>query len=86
MVNRKFVDQQPTRTRSKWWHLLPIFFNLLGGVIAYFAIRHDDPKKAKNCLWIGIILTAINISIGVIVFLFTQPTELSSFTQLWTVV
>jgi len=43
--------------RSGAWYLLPIFFTLLGGIIAWAAIRHDDPKKAKNCLIIGIIIT-----------------------------
>jgi len=38
---------------------------LIGGIIAYFAIRRDDPQKAKKCLWVGIILTAINIIINI---------------------
>jgi len=29
------------------------------GIIAYFVIKNDDPSKAKNCLWIGMILFAI---------------------------
>ncbi|MEM3064019.1 MAG: hypothetical protein QW177_01445 [Candidatus Nitrosotenuis sp.] len=47
------------RKRSAWWFLLPILFNVIGGVIAYFVIKDDDPKRAKNCLLLGIILTAI---------------------------
>jgi len=43
--------------KSKWWYLFPILLGIIGGVIAYFLIRHDDPKKAKNCIIIGIILT-----------------------------
>ena len=36
------------RTRSNWWYLVPIIFDgILGGVVAYFAIRYDDPRKAK---------------------------------------
>ena len=46
------------RKRSAWWYLLPIFINIIGGLIAYFAIKDDDPKKAKNCLIIGLILLA----------------------------
>ena len=49
------------RTRSSLWFLLPIFFNVIGGVIAFFVIKEDDPKKAKNCLYLGIILAAIPI-------------------------
>ncbi len=47
--------------RSNWWFLLPIFMAIIGGVIAYFVLRHDDPKKAKNCLYLGIILTVVGI-------------------------
>lgn len=49
------------RSRSSLWFLLPIFFNVIGGIIAYFVIKEDDPKKAKNCLYLGIILAAIPI-------------------------
>ena len=45
--------------RSGLWYLLPIFFGIIGGVIAYFVIKQDDPDKAKNCLYLGIIITAI---------------------------
>lgn len=39
------------------WYELPIILAIVGGAIAFFAIRHDDPKKARNCLILGIILT-----------------------------
>ncbi|HSB56363.1 MAG TPA: zinc ribbon domain-containing protein [Nitrosopumilaceae archaeon] len=51
-----------TKARSKWWFLLPILFHVIGGVIAYFVVRDDDPKLAKNCLWLGIIISAIEIA------------------------
>lgn len=51
------------RKRSGLWFFLPIFFNVIGGVIAYFIIKDDDPRKAKNCLLLGIILTAISFAI-----------------------
>jgi cytochrome bd-type quinol oxidase subunit 2 len=47
------------KRRSAWWFLLPILFNVIGGVIAYFVIKEDDKKRAKDCLLLGIILTAI---------------------------
>ena len=53
------------KIRSRAWYLVPIFFGLIGGIIAYFAIRRDDPQKAKNCLWVGIILTAINVIVNI---------------------
>ena len=55
----------PEKIRSRAWYLVPIFFGLIGGIIAYFAIRKDDPEKAKKCLWVGIILTAINIIVNI---------------------
>ena len=53
------------KTRSRAWYLVPIFFGLIGGIIAYFAIRKDDPEKEKKCLWVGIILSAINIIVNI---------------------
>ncbi len=47
--------------RSSLWFLLPIVFNVVGGIIAYFVIKEDDSKKAKNCLYLGLILAAIPI-------------------------
>ncbi len=41
--------------------MLPIIFNVAGGIIAFFVIKEDDPKKAKNCLYLGLILAAIPI-------------------------
>ena len=38
----------PEKIRSRAWYLVPIFFGLIGGIIAYFAIRRDDPQKAKE--------------------------------------
>lgn len=42
--------------RSIIWYLLPTIFCIVGGVLAYFILKNDDPSKAKNCLWLGIIL------------------------------
>ena len=53
------------KIRSRWWYLVPILFGLVGGGIGYFALRKDDPKKAKNCLIIGGILTIINIVVSI---------------------
>ncbi len=58
---------QETRI-SAWWYLLPILFGIIGGVIAYFVIKQDDPIKAKNCLKLGLVLLIIDIILGVSVF------------------
>jgi len=49
------------KRRSSFWFLLPIILNVVGGIIAYFIIKEDDPKKAKNCLYLGLILAAIPV-------------------------
>ena len=51
----------PEKQRSNWWYLLPIFLGIIGGIIAYFAIRKDDRPKAKKCLYLSLILGAIGI-------------------------
>ena len=58
----------PEKIRSRAWYLVPIFFGLIGGIIAYFAIRRDDPQKGKKVLCLGIILTAINIIVNISLF------------------
>ena len=60
------------RTRSKAWYLLPIFIGIIGGIIAYFAVKNDDPKLGKNCLIVGIIVLVINVSAGLFIGLFSS--------------
>ena len=55
------------KTRSNWWFLLPILFGLIGGIIAYFVLRGDDPKKAKNCLYLGLVMFGIGTAINLLV-------------------
>ena len=54
------------RRRSSLWFLLPIVFNFIGGIVAYFAIRDDDPRKARSCLLLGIILAGIPVLVFVV--------------------
>ena len=56
----------PERPRSNAWYLLPIFIGMIGGIIGYLAIRKDDPQKAKNCIYIGIVMMIIGIIFNVI--------------------
>ena len=55
---------QPEKERSSWWYLFPIFLGLIGGIIAYFVLRNDDRKKAKNCLYIGIALAFMGLIVN----------------------
>lgn len=45
-----------TKPRSPLWYELPLLFTVIGGIIAFFLIRKDDPKKARNCIVLGSVL------------------------------
>ena len=64
----------PEKRRSNFWFLLPIFLGLIGGIIAYFVLRQDDPSKAKNCLYLGIVLAIIGLGLNVLIL--TQIPEI----------
>lgn len=73
---QKHDIMQYTRPRSNWWFLLPILLGLIGGIIAYFVLRNDDPGKAKNCLYLGVALAIVGIAMSF--FLGSQIPELDS--------
>ena len=50
---------------AAWW-LLPIFFSVIGGIIAWVCVKDTDPRMAKNCLILGIILTVVPFAIGML--------------------
>lgn len=52
------------RPRSAWWFALPVLFSVLGGLVAYLAIRRDDPAKARNCMWLGLAMTALSVALN----------------------
>lgn len=58
-----------TKRRSRLWYLLPIFLHVIGGLIAYFALRGSDHAIAKNSLWLGIILSAVATTLALAVYL-----------------
>ena len=55
-----------SRPRSNWWFLLPIFLGIIGGIIAYFVLRRDDPRKARNCIYLGLALMAVGIVLNLV--------------------
>ena len=55
------------KQRSKAWFMLPIFFGVIGGIIAFFILRHEDPHKAKNCLFLGLALMIIGIIFNIFI-------------------
>ena len=57
----------PNKVRSNAWFLLPIFFGMIGGIIAFFILRQDDHQKAKNCLYLGIVFMIIGIIFNIVI-------------------
>ena len=57
------VTAQTPKIRSKWWYLLPIFLGVIGGVIAWVALKSFDLKLAKKCLILGVSIVVIEIMI-----------------------
>ena len=57
----------PEKSRSNAWFLLPIFFGVIGGIIAFFILRQDDPRKARNCLYLGIVFMIIGIILNILI-------------------
>ena len=57
----------PEKPRSNAWFLLPIFLGMIGGIIAFFILRRDDPRKAKNCLYLGIVFMILGIVFNILI-------------------
>ena len=57
----------PEKPRSNAWFLLPVFLGIIGGIIAFFILRQDDPRKARNCLYLGVVLMIIGIIFNILV-------------------
>lgn len=65
------MTEKTQKFRSKWWYVLPIFLNLIGGIISWIAIKKDDRNLAKNCLLLGILLNIVwTVLFGWILFTF----------------
>jgi len=71
------------RKRSWVWFLLPVFIQVIGGIIAYYALKPGEPRMAKDCLYIGIVLSAINFGVFLLFlsmgFLFDEHSMMSDF-------
>ena len=57
----------PEKQRSNAWFLLPIFFGIIGGIIAFFILRNDDPRKARNCLYLGLAFMIFGILLNIFI-------------------
>ena len=57
---------------AAWW-LLPIFFSFIGGIIASVCVKDTDPRMAKNCLILGIVITVVPFLIVLLMVVATLP-------------
>lgn len=55
------MNMEDERKRSWVWFLLPVFLSILGGLIAYYVIRNDNARMAKDCLYIGVAVAIIGV-------------------------
>ena len=54
---------------SRWYWLLPIIFNWLGGLTGWLILKDEDRQKANNILLLGLVIMGLEIlSIFVILF------------------
>ena len=57
--NPQFTAQTSTKKTSSAWWLLAIFLLLPGGLIAWSAVKKDDPKLASRMLTVSLCITII---------------------------
>ena len=56
------VEQVPlVEEVSSAWYLVPFFFGIIGGLIAWFVNKDRNPKKSRNLLIFGTVWTVILI-------------------------
>lgn len=71
-------------SENKWtWYLLPFFLSIIGGVIAYYALRDRDPRTGMNCLKLGAVSILINVAVFVPVFIMAGISALAPGTPAW---
>ena len=67
------VTQATTARPTRAWYLVPLFLNILGGIIGYFAVRKDDPKFANRLLILGIVMFVVVIlAVPTLIFIITD--------------
>ena len=76
------VEQAPlVEEVSNAWYLVPFFFMIIGGVIAWFVNKDRDPKKAQNFLIFGFLWSAV---VSIIYVLFVAATIVPRIAALFT--
>ena len=61
---------QPVQHVSAAWYLVPLFFRIIDGIMAWAVNKDKDPKRARNMLIFGLVWTLVPVIIA-LVFLYT---------------
>ena len=64
LTSKTNVQNAEDIPRSRAWYLLPIFFGIIGGLIAYFVLRNSNKQMGKNCLMGGAIISVVPVVIS----------------------
>src|SRR6266568_8221021 len=52
------------------WYLLPFFFGIIGGIIAWAVNKDKDPRRARNLLIFGIVWTVLWVVVTALIAFF----------------
>jgi len=81
-----------TEFKWSWWYILPIFFDLIGCLIAWYLTKKNNTKLAKELLNLGILILILKIINGffIIIYMylyfiktFINPLEFFGFTAVF---
>ncbi len=70
---KRHTGSMSMQQRGNRWFLLPIFLGMIGGIIAYFALRNDDPCKARNCIYLSLVLLVAWMPLVALEWALTDP-------------
>ena len=73
LTNSAATPWQPAQHVSAAWYLVPLFFGIIGGIIAWAVTKDRDPRRARNLLIFGLVWTLVPVIIGLSIFLYTVP-------------
>ncbi len=62
----KGLEKTIQNKTSPLWYYLPLFFNIVGGMISYVILRKTDLQKAKKCFIFSLVLFLIPITVFVV--------------------
>ena len=53
------APQKPVEPVSSAWYLVPFFFGIIGGIIAWAVNKDRDPGRARNLLIFGLVWSVV---------------------------